>query len=68
MSELKDNMRDMLNSQFAAEIGIFDIVHIRRDFERHCKGEVYIGREIFNVLQFLIWFRNTNDKAVALAA
>lgn len=68
MAELEENIRDMLNSQSAAEIGIFDLAHIRRDFERHCKGEVHIGREIFNVLQFLIWFRNTNDKAVPLAA
>jgi asparagine synthase (glutamine-hydrolysing) len=68
MAELEENIRDMLNSQFAAEIGIFDLAHIRRDFERHCKGEVRIGREIFNVLQFLIWFRGTNDNTVALAA
>ena len=64
MSELEENIRDMLNSQFASEIGIFELAHIRRDFERHCKGEVHLGRETFNVLQFLIWCRNTNDKAV----
>jgi asparagine synthase (glutamine-hydrolysing) len=61
MSELESHIRDTLNTQFAKETGMLDVKQISSDFERHCRGEAQLGRELFNVLQFLIWYRNIND-------
>lgn len=68
MSELEGKIRDMLSSQLASEIGVFNLAQVKKDFDRHCKGEMQLGRETFNVLQFLIWYQNTNDQAVVLGA
>lgn len=56
MADLERNVRDVLNSRLASEIGIFDIASIRRDFEVHCRDGGAIGQKIFNVLQFLLWY------------
>jgi asparagine synthase (glutamine-hydrolysing) len=68
MSELEGNIRDMLASRFASEIGVFNLPRIRRDFDLHCKGERQIGSETFNVLQFLIWHQNNNQNVAEAGA
>jgi asparagine synthase (glutamine-hydrolysing) len=62
MSELKDNFLDTLNSVQFRELGIFNVAEIKQQFERHCSGQVDIGREVFDVLQFLLWHEMTNKQ------
>jgi asparagine synthase (glutamine-hydrolysing) len=64
MSELQSNIRDTFNSRFAQELGILNLKQIMIDFERSCRGERQLGRELFNILQFLIWYRNIGDAAI----
>jgi asparagine synthase (glutamine-hydrolysing) len=64
MSELQTNIRDTFNSRFARELGILNLKQIMIDFERSCRGERQLGRELFNILQFLIWYRNIGDAAI----
>lgn len=65
MAELEENIRGTLNSRVASEIGIFNVARIKEDFKRHCNGNVQLGRELFDVLQFLIWYRNSSADFVA---
>lgn len=61
MSELNSNIRDALNSRQFRELGIFNVEEIKRQFDRHCNGQLDVGRDIFNVLQFLLWHEMIND-------
>lgn len=63
MSELQDNIRDMLNGQQLRELGIFDTHFIRQQFDLHCKGRLDIGGEIFNILQFMLWHDAVKDQS-----
>lgn len=65
MSELEDRIRDVLEGPFAREVGILDVAAIRSDFARHRAGQVDLGHEVFNVLQFLIWAQSIGGVTAA---
>ena len=68
MAELDEKIHDMLASRTASDIGIFNIARIRKDFDGHRNGEMQLGRETFDVLQFLIWHQNASNNAVVSGA
>lgn len=63
MSELECNIRDVFNSRQFRELGIFDANEIKRQFDEHCKGQLDVGREIFDVLQFMLWHEMTKESS-----
>ena len=52
---LYEPMQDTLASQAARERGIYNIDAIRRDLERHRRGELDAALGLFNVAQFERW-------------
>ena len=52
---LYEPMQDTLASQSARERGIYNIDAIRRDLERHRRGELDAALGLFNVAQFERW-------------
>ncbi len=63
MSELKSNFLDTLNSRRFQELGIFNAGKICQDFARHCDGQIDIGSQVFDVLQFFLWHEMTKNDA-----
>jgi len=61
------HLHEVLSSSFARETGIFDIGRIRRDVGRHQTGKVDLGREIFDVLQYLLWAQSVGSGSAQLA-
>jgi asparagine synthase (glutamine-hydrolysing) len=54
--ELYEPMRDLLESRELRESGIWNVPAIVRDLERHRRGDVSVGGQLFNVAQFSIWW------------
>jgi asparagine synthase (glutamine-hydrolysing) len=48
---------EVIGSKAARERGIYNVDNILRDLDRHRRGEIDVGRRIFNVLQFECWSR-----------
>jgi asparagine synthase (glutamine-hydrolysing) len=53
---LYEPVQDLLASRAARERGLYDIAAIRRDLERHRRGEVDLAKAIFNVAQLEVWY------------
>jgi asparagine synthase (glutamine-hydrolysing) len=58
---LYEPMQDLLSSQEVRDRGLYDIAKIRRDLERHRRGEIDVSGRLFNLAQFEIW--STLEKA-----
>jgi asparagine synthase (glutamine-hydrolysing) len=54
--ELYEPMQDLLASRSTTERGLYRTDVIRADLERHRRGELSIGRALFNVAQLELWF------------
>jgi asparagine synthase (glutamine-hydrolysing) len=52
---LRGPILDVLTSRAARERGIYRTDNIIRDIERHARGEIRVGSEIFDVAQFEMW-------------
>ena len=50
-----DALQDTLAGQAARTRGIYNIAAIRADLERHRRGEINIGAELFDLAQFERW-------------
>ena len=57
--ELYEPMNDLLSSRALRETGWWCVPEIRRDLERHRKGELQIGSQLFDVAQVAIWHDST---------
>jgi asparagine synthase (glutamine-hydrolysing) len=54
---LYEALHDILSSQGVRDRGIYDAPAIRRDLERHQRGDIDVSGELFNVAQFEAWSR-----------
>jgi asparagine synthase (glutamine-hydrolysing) len=54
-TSLYEPLHDILSSQAVRERGIYDAPAIRRDLERHQRGDINVSSELFNVAQFEAW-------------
>jgi asparagine synthase (glutamine-hydrolysing) len=60
--ELYGPVHDLLSSRPARERGIYDINVVIRDLERHRKGEIDVGFQLFRISQFECWSEMLNQK------
>ena len=56
-AELFEPMMDVLGSREARERGLYDTGEVRRDAERHRRGEIDASGELFDVLETELWFQ-----------
>jgi len=52
---LYEPLHDMLSSQAVRDRGIYNVPAIRRDLDRHQRGDINVSGELFNVAQFEAW-------------
>jgi len=52
---LYEPMQDLLSSQEVRERSIYNVDKIRRDLERHRRGEADVSGKLFNLAQFELW-------------
>jgi asparagine synthase (glutamine-hydrolysing) len=58
---LYEPIQDLLASRAARERGLYDIDAIRRDHERHRRGETDVAKALLNVAQLEVWYRTVAD-------
>ena len=61
---LYEPLHDLLSSQTVRERGIYNAAAIRRDLERHQRGEINASAELFNVAQFEAWSKLSKPQTV----
>jgi asparagine synthase (glutamine-hydrolysing) len=61
---LYESARDIITSQASRDRGIYNIDSILRDLECHKRGEIDVGRKIFNVVQFETWAAIARQPAI----
>ena len=54
---LYEPMQDLLSSQQVRERNMYNVHKIRRDLERHRRGEIDVSEKLFNFAQFELWFK-----------
>jgi asparagine synthase (glutamine-hydrolysing) len=62
--DLHEPARALLEDPALRERGIYDVDAIRRDLERHRKGEIDRGAALFDVIQFETWYRQSIREGV----
>jgi asparagine synthase (glutamine-hydrolysing) len=55
--DLSTAVLNLLGDRSFRERGIFRPEAIRRDLERHRRGEIDVSRQLFNIVQFEVWSR-----------
>jgi asparagine synthase (glutamine-hydrolysing) len=65
--ELYEPLQDVLSTQGVRDRGLYDVGAIRKDLERHRRGELNVGRLLFNVVQIEQWIAAANAPQTPLA-
>ncbi|MCG8325304.1 MAG: asparagine synthase C-terminal domain-containing protein, partial [Thiotrichales bacterium] len=52
---MRHTFEEALSERALNQTGLFATSRIRRDLERHLRGEIDVGAELFNVVQFQRW-------------
>ncbi len=66
--ELYASAKAVIEDRSLADLGLFRIENIRRDLERHRRGELDIAGKLFDVMQFAIWRRLKPSEPPSLPA
>jgi asparagine synthase (glutamine-hydrolysing) len=61
-NELYEPAQDLLASQAVRERGIIRPAAVRNDLERHRRGEIAIGSQLFDIIQLELWWDAMHER------
>jgi asparagine synthase (glutamine-hydrolysing) len=61
---LYEPLRDFLASRAVRESGIWNVPQVVADLERHRRGEVKLGSQLFDVVQVSMWMQGFQKRDV----
>jgi asparagine synthase (glutamine-hydrolysing) len=53
--DLYEPMHDLISSRAVRESGVWNVPLVKRELERHRRGETLVGSRLFDVAQFSLW-------------